>query len=175
MRLVKLFKGNALTEFSPENLLNGWRRLKDLPQGSQLFSRILGSVVPYSGTIRADVRELRPGFCKVAMRDRRKVRNHLRSVHAVALTNLGELATGLAINTAIPKGHRGIVKTLRTEFLKKARGPLTAQAEIAEIGPLEVNTPFDITASLCDANDVEVARVTATWVIGPKDKPSKNT
>ncbi len=166
MRLAKLLKGEGL-KFSPENLLGGWRSLKDLPQGPAIFSRLLGTVVPYSGTIKADVKELRPGFAKVAMRDRRKVRNHLSSVHAVALTNLGELATGLAVITATPKDHRGIVKKLQTEFLKKARGTLTAQCEVPEIQPLEANTPFEVTASLFDEQDVEVARVTATWIIGP--------
>ncbi len=168
MRLVKLLKSNPFTEFSPGNLLGGWKSLKDLPHGAKIFSRILGTVIPYSGTIKAEVRELRAGFAKIQMRDRRFVRNHLSSVHAVALTNLGELATGLAVISATPKNHRGIVKSLQTEFLKKARGTLTAQAEVPEIQPLEKNTPFEVTASITDEHDVEVARVTATWVIGPQ-------
>ncbi len=170
MRLVKLLKSNPFTQFGPDNLMSGWKSLKDLPQGPKMFSRILGTVIPYSGTIKAEVRELRPGFAKIQMRDRRTVRNHLSSVHAVALTNLGELATGLATISATPKDHRGIVKTLQTEFLKKARGTLTAQAEVPEISPLEENTPFVVTASITDEKDVEVARVTATWIIGPQTK-----
>ncbi len=169
MRIAK-FLNKKTFKFGPEGLLTGWQTLKDLPKGPQIFSKIVAAVVPYSGTISADIKELRPGFAKVVMRDRRRVRNHLKSVHAVALTNLGELATGLAINTAIPKYHRGIVKKLQTDFIKKARGVLTAQCEIAEIQPLEENTSFDVVASLCDSSDVEVARVTATWIIGPEDR-----
>ena len=169
MRLAKLLKKEHFT-FGPESLLGGWKSLKDLPKGPAVFSRILAAVVPYSGSISADIKELRPGFAKVVMRDRRRVRNHLKSVHAAALTNLGELATGLAINTAIPKNHRGIVKRLETQFLKKARGVLTAQCEVAEIQPLEENTPFEVVAKLYDSSDVEVARVTATWIIGPEDR-----
>lgn len=169
MRIAKLLKKEPFT-FGPDSILGGWKTFKDVPKGPEIFSRILAAVVPYSGTIRADIKELRPGFCKVVMRDRRRVRNHLKSVHAVALTNLGELATGLAINTAIPKKHRGIVKKLETQFLKKARGVLTAQCEVPEIQPLEDNTPFDVVASLYDSSDTEVARVTATWIIGPEDR-----
>ncbi len=173
MRLAKWLKENPLTNLGPESILSGWKKLKKLPKGPQIFSRLLGMAVPYSGSIGAEIRELRPGFCKAVLRDRRAVRNHLRSIHAVAITNLGEMATGLAINSAIPKNHRGIVSKLETEYLKKSRGTLTVQAEIDLIPELKENTTYVVTASIYDASDSEVARVKATWIIGPSRKPQK--
>jgi acyl-coenzyme A thioesterase PaaI-like protein len=145
-----------------ESLLRTWGRLQTLPGGSWLFSRFLGVMVPYTGTIGAHVRELRPGYARITLRDRRHVRQHLGSVHAVALINLGEVTSGLAMLTALPPGVRSIVTNLTAEYAKKARGTLTSEARVTvpEVtGPVE----HTVMAEIRDAGGDVVCRVRVVW------------
>ncbi len=143
-------------------LLDLWSRLSGIPGGPRLFSWLLGRLVPYSGTVRARVMSLAPGEVEVRLPDRRRVRNHLASVHAVALVNLGELASGLAITTALPDGVRGIPIRLETEFVKKARGDILARARFVS-GEIGDDANVTLQVPLTDPDDQLVARVTATW------------
>lgn len=147
---------------APSPIFAAWHRLRGLPGGSWIFSRYLGWKVPYTGSIGAHVRELEPGYARITLGDRRAVRQHLGSVHAVALINLGEVASGLAMLGALEPGVRGIVTRLSAEYFKKARGTLTAIARVA--GP-EVTGPTEhtVTAEISDAGGALVCRVTAVW------------
>ena len=150
-------------------VLRLWERLRNLPGGRALFAAMLGRIVPYSGSLGARVEQLAPGRAVASLRDRRAVRNHLGSVHAVALVNLGELVTGLAVLTALPAGSRGIVTGLSAEYLKKARGPLTATARAGPFGLDRASEPREVeaVAEIRDHEDFVVARVRARWRVGP--------
>lgn len=142
-----------------------WNRLAPLPGGRWLFAWFLGRRVPYSGTIAPRVVSLEPGRARIEIRDRRRVRNHLRSIHAIALANLGELTSGLAMTTALRGDIRGIVVSLRMEYTKKARGTLTADAH-CDVPDITGDTQYDAIATIRDdAGDV-VARAIVTWKLG---------
>lgn len=151
-------------------LLELWSRLSRLPGGRRLYSWLLGRLVPYSGSIRARVVTLLPGEVELLLPDRRRVRNHLASVHAVALVNLGELASGLAITTALPPGVRGIPVQLEAEFVRKARGDITAHTRF--LAPrLDGDTAVTLQVPMHDPEGELVARVTATWRLRVGERP----
>ncbi|MEN8204850.1 MAG: DUF4442 domain-containing protein [Pseudomonadota bacterium] len=144
-----------------------WQRLATLPAGKRLFSRLLGKYVPYTGHLGATIEVLEPGHCIVTLKERRKLRNHLRSVHAMALANLGEMATGLALMNGLPEKMRGILTRFDIEYLKKARGLLTAECH-CEIPSSNQECELDISCEIRDTAGDMVCVVTAHWLIGPE-------
>ena len=143
-----------------------WKKLEGIPGGKKAFSWAVGTMAPYTGTIGATIVELRPGYSRVELQDRRKVRNHLRSVHAVALVNLAELSTGAAMISALPDGLRGILVGLSIEYLKKARGTLTAECTV-EVGDEMERREIPVHGIIKNAQGEEVAKATARWLVGP--------
>jgi uncharacterized protein (TIGR00369 family) len=124
-------------------------------------------MVPYTGTVRPRVRELRPGFARVEMRDRRRVRNHLQSIHAIALMNLAEVTSGLAMTCSLPESARAIVTRLSIDYHKKARGSLTATCTCTA-PDTSTEHEIDIQAEIRDASGDIVATATARWRVGPR-------
>jgi acyl-coenzyme A thioesterase PaaI-like protein len=158
-------EANARRDATGKRVLALWRRCEHLPFGRALFGMLFGAMVPYSGSIGATTVALEPGHAKLVLRDRRAVRNHLGSIHAVALTNLGELASGLAMTTALPAGVRGIVLRIESEYGKKARGTLVAEARVT-VPDVKGDTDHEVSAEIRDASGAIVATVRVHWRLG---------
>lgn len=147
-----------------------WRLLSRIPGGRVVFARFLGLLVPYSGSVRARVHTLEPGRSVLSMKERRRLRNHLRSVHALALANLGELASGLAMALALPPGARGIPVRLVVDYRKKARGTITADGRASPPSVASGVVDATATAELRDEAGEVVAEMVVTWRVSPKEE-----
>ncbi len=152
------------------DLLAHWRRLSGVPGGRWLFSKLLGFMVPYSGSVSPRVLLLEPGHARVRIDERRALRQHLGSVHAIALMNVAEMASGLAMMGALPIGMRGIVTKIAIVYAKKGRGRLIAESR-CHVAPDLAPGEYDFVSEVTDAAGDVVATATVTWKLGPVPTP----
>lgn len=159
------FMSDSVKQSIGEKILALWLRLSPLPGGSWLFSKLVGRVVPYTGTVGARVLELRPGYVRVGLRDHKRVRNHVNSIHAIALANLGEMASGIALLSGLPGNVRSIVTDIHIEYLKKARGYLVTEGW-ASIPDVVEDITHQVHAEIKDRDGDLVAKITVDWKLG---------
>lgn len=167
---------NALSFLSPQAIAtsnrnvirDAWDRLSPLPFGKKIFSKAVGIAAPYTSTIDAKVEQLRFGYAEVRMMDKPSLRNHLASVHAVALVNLAELTGNVALAYTLPDDARFIVTGLSIEYLKKARGILRATSECPPIEGGSEKREYIVPVSIWNQIGEEVAKAELRSLVGPK-------
>jgi hypothetical protein len=108
--------------------LRAWRRLNGTIFGRWIFTRIICFKAPYFGSISPLFVELEPGRAIVTMRKRRKVKNHIGTIHAIAMANLCEIAAGTLTEVSIPQDMRWIPRGMNIQYLGKAATIITAIA-----------------------------------------------
>ena len=132
-------------------LLNLYRRMQCWPAGSWLFSRAVCVKAPYFASIAPRITLLEPGRCEGRIAHRRKVTNHIGTVHAIALCNLAELTAGLMVDASLPKGMRWIPKGMEVQYLAKATGTQHAVATPAQpIVAAEAGYALPVDVQVCD-------------------------
>lgn len=147
-----------------------------VPFGNLLFSSrlILGLIAPYTSSIDAEVVEIRPGFARVVMKDRPWLRNPFASLHAVALTNLAELASGLCVIGSLEAaGRRGIVTGLSMEFTKKARGTVTATCTLDPASIPKQGGDFSAISTITSSDGTTLCKGTFQWKVSPPTTTKK--
>ncbi|WP_028914607.1 hotdog fold domain-containing protein [Pseudoxanthomonas sp. J31] len=124
-------------------LLRLYRRMQAWPAGQWLFSRAVCLKAPYFASIAPRITALEPGRCEGRIRHRRKVTNHIGTVHAIALCNLAELVAGLMTDASLPPSMRWIPRGMQVEYLKKAAGTIHAVATL-EAPLVAATTGYDL-------------------------------
>lgn len=158
-------------EQSGNPIRSAWDGLSRRPGGKAIFHLFLARMVPYTGSLGARILELREGYAKVELQERRAIRNHLRSVHAIALANLAELCGNVGVVYSLPDNARFIVKGIDIEYLKKARGTLIATSH-SPVPETNERQDYDVEVEIHDAAGDLVCRATLHTLVGPK-KSSK--
>jgi acyl-coenzyme A thioesterase PaaI-like protein len=87
--------------------------------------------------------------------------------------NVAEMASGLAMVSGLPNGVRSIVREIRMEYLKKARGTIRAVSRVT-IPTVTGDMDHEVTADCLDPSGAVVARATVSWRLGlaPEQHPA---
>ena len=154
-----------MSDTAPDNrVLKLYRRLAARPGGRWLFTRLVCWRTPYFASIRPRVAELEPGHCRILLKRRRRVRNHIGTVHVIAICNALEMAMGVMAEASIPRHRRWIPKGMEVEYTAKAAGDVHATAEVdAGAWTGESDVPVTVTARLGDGT-VVVSGTIHLWV-----------
>lgn len=146
-----------------------YRRLAPWPGGRWLYSRLICFRAPYFATIAPRFVALEPGRCELRIRDRRRVHNHLGTVHAIALCNLAELAAGMMTEATLPADLRWIPKGMTVEYLKKAVGTMHGVATPETAAPIAaVAHEWPVRVEVMDGAGETVFRARVLMWVSPR-------
>src|SRR5699024_7680612 len=120
-----------------------WQKLSRQPLGRWLFTQGVCFKAPYFRTVHPRIRELRPGLCRVRAPNRRGVRNHIGTYHAIASCNMAEIAAGVMTEATVPPSHRWIPSGMTVDYNAKATTGVTAIARLDRIPEFD-DDPFDL-------------------------------
>lgn len=110
-------------------VLHLWRTLTRLPKGDRVFSIAFSQKAPYFASIHPRFTVVEPNHAELVIPKRRRVHNHLGTVHAIALCNGLEAAMGVLAESTIPRDKRWIPKGMEVAYTAKATSDITCIAE----------------------------------------------
>lgn len=149
--------------------LSLWNKMQDKPLGKWLFSRLVCWKAPYFGTIAPRFEELKPGHCRVRLKKRRAVQNHIGTVHAIAACNLAELAGGTMMEASLPDTMRWLPRGMTVQYLKTCQTDMTADATATDLaeGPAR---DVVVAVDMKDAQGNVVVHADITMYVSPRKK-----
>lgn len=105
--------------------------LPDFLRGRALTA-FFGKMVKFTGTTGITIEELTDRHSVISLKNKKSVQNHIGSVHAVASILIAESATGYLVGMNIPDTSVPVIKTIKADYVKRAKGHMKAVASLTE-------------------------------------------
>jgi acyl-coenzyme A thioesterase PaaI-like protein len=139
-----------------------------------LLNYLLGSTIKFVGTAGVKCESLTREESVWTLKNRKKVRNHIKGIHAAAMGLLAETATGMVVGMNVPDDRVPVIKSMKVNYLKRATGDLKAVAtltgeqimQIVENEKGELLVPVKVT----DSEGKEPIECEMIWAWTPKRK-----
>lgn len=105
-------------------------KVKNYPKW--VLSFLIGRTVRFVGTAGISFEEMSTEKVVASIKNKPKIRNHIGQVHAGAMILLAETATGMLVGMNIPENKIPLIKSIKTNFVRRSLGGMTAVATISE-------------------------------------------
>lgn len=165
----------STADASGSQMLDLFRRFDRLPLGKRLYDRAVCLKAPYFASIRPRFVSLEPGRSEVLVPNRRSVRNHIGTVHAIASCNAAELAGGSCLDASLPPTHRWIPKGMDVRYLATAKSDIRAVATVENLSGLAADEARDVVVGVDVTDDAGVVVVHADITMWVSPRPSPRT
>jgi uncharacterized protein (TIGR00369 family) len=101
-----------------------------LPPGLRRFfiTWAFGGTVHFVRTAGLKFEELTEERAMVTIRNKRRVQNHIGTVHAAVVALLGETATGAVFGMSVPDDKIPVLRSMRINYTRRSQGALRAEA-----------------------------------------------
>ena len=141
---------------------------------SKALTTLFGKTVKYTGTTGQKVEELTEDRAVISLKNKKSVQNHIGSVHAVASVLIAESATGYLIGMNISDECVPVIKTIKADYVKRAKGDMRAEAKLTktQIKQIQSSTKGEtvVPVKVTDADNKEPILFEMTWAWTPKKR-----
>ncbi|MBT0586050.1 DUF4442 domain-containing protein [Alteromonas oceanisediminis] len=141
---------------------------------SKLLTWMFRFKVKLTGTVGIEVLETDLKRVVFRQKNRKKVQNHIGSVHAAGMALLAESATGFIVGANLPGDKLPLIKTMKLDYVKRATGDMQAEAWLTneQIQQLIEQDKGEVTVNVkvTDAKGIEPVICEMIWAWIPKNK-----
>ena len=139
-----------------------------------LLDFALGSTIKFIGTAGLNCQTLTQEKAVFKLKNRKKVQNHIGTVHAAATSLVAETASGMVVGMNIPDDKIPVLKTMHIDYVKRSNGNLIAEASITQeqVERLHKEEKGDMVIKVVVTDDANVEPVICqmTWAWVPKKR-----
>lgn len=141
---------------------------------SKALTTLFGKTVKYTGTTGQKVELLENNRSVITLKNKKSVQNHIGSVHAVASILIAESATGYLIGMNISDDCVPVIKTIKADYVKRAKGDMRAEAKLSptQIKQIQSSEKGEtvVPVIVTDSESKEPIIMEMTWAWTPKKR-----
>lgn len=141
---------------------------------SRLLTWMFRYKVKLTGTVGIVIAETDLKKVLFKQKNRKKVQNHIGSVHAAGMALLAESATGFVVGINLPGDKLPLIKSMNLNYVKRATGDMQAVAWLTDeqIEMLKIQEKGEITVNVkvTDAMGIEPIECEMIWAWVPKKR-----